>query len=96
MANSSGQTVNKPRTANSRSISSVTDLIDLVEALPECSNKATLRGLAVAARALHGESLDPQLVTRVNRVVTSWVRNDPLRELEEALRGRLEDGATPA
>ena len=48
------------------------------------------------ARALHGESLDPQLVTRVNRVVTSWVQNDPLRELEEALRGQLENGATPA
>jgi hypothetical protein len=70
---------------SSAPILSVTDLTTYVAALPESAAKATLRGFVVAARMLQGDDVDQQLLTRMRRVVSEHLKNDPLRALEQAL-----------
>jgi hypothetical protein len=64
---------------------SVSDLAACVAALPESATKATLRGLVVAARVQHGDTVDERLLTRMRAVVAAYVKNDPMRTLQRAL-----------
>jgi hypothetical protein len=64
---------------------SLADLTAYVAALPENAAKATLRGLVVAARVLHGDTVDERLLTRMRSVVSAYVNSDPMRKLEHAL-----------
>lgn len=58
----------------------MSDIRDLVEALPECEPKGVLRGLATTAR-LADESSRREILARMAAVVRRWRENDPLADL---------------
>ena len=62
----------------------VSDIRDLVEALPECEPKGTLRGMATAAR-LADEPARRQILARMAAVVNRLRETDPLLSLSSEL-----------
>lgn len=66
----------------------MSDLKDLVEALPECEPKGKLRGLATAARILD-ESSRAAILERMAAVVREWQRTGPVADLGRELERRI-------
>ena len=65
----------------------VRSLQAMVEQLPECGTKASMRGLVAAAtrRPLDREALE-ELVDRLDRIVEQWAAHDPLLALRNELK----------
>jgi hypothetical protein len=72
----------------------MTDLRNLVEALPECQSKGRLRGLATAAHVVDDRARS-EILERMADVVRAWRESDSVadldRELERQIRGRPRD-----
>ena len=66
----------------------VADIRALVEELPECEKKGTLRGLATAARVVD-EKERAQILQRMAVVVERWKESDPLTDLDAELGRQL-------
>jgi hypothetical protein len=67
----------------------VTKLRELIDALPECSAKATLRGIQVAAETLGDDGTQSDSLVRMSRLVRTWREDDPLTRLEAELEHLL-------
>ena len=69
----------------------MSDIRDLVEALPECEPKGALRGLAAAARVVD-EPTRAEILSRMAAVVERWRKEDPLLTLKAELDRELRSG----
>jgi hypothetical protein len=65
--------------------SSVNKLRDLIGALRECSAKATLRGIEIAAEVHADEKTRSDSLARMSRIVRIWREDDPLTKLQAEL-----------
>ena len=66
----------------------MSDIANLIEALPECEPKGRLRGLATAARLLD-EPERAQILERMAAVVRDWQENNPAADLGRELERRI-------
>ena len=64
--------------------SDLENLDELVSALPECADKARMRGMLRAARVLAGPA-DGALIERLHTIVADWIETEPILKLHRVL-----------
>ena len=69
----------------------MSDIEQMIEALPECEPKGRLRGLATAARVLDDRARG-QLLERMAAVVREWQDESPAAHLSRELDRQIQQG----